>query len=250
MSWLVHAFFGGSNYSQMANLGPRTYCNTFWMFFGTVQNRPNFDQVLARRPRIDHQSTSKIQQKTWTSLNHIICVNMGNQRFHFLEYWLSKCSHFRVSLFILCICVEFIFLMFPHATPGWSTPRKPWYKSWEKTMARKREVWGCTPGQPWTSEPQKSLRTRRPSSELPPGQVRTSEHARVRKGRQDLLRGQVWTAERPELFSWRTSTPDAGILKSAFPTGDALTLHNHFNCFRDLEDRLDLNLSTVRTISV
>ena len=36
-------FLEGFNSSKMANFDFRTYCNTFWIIFGTPKNRQNMD---------------------------------------------------------------------------------------------------------------------------------------------------------------------------------------------------------------
>ena len=35
---IITKLFGGLNYPQMANVDFRTYCNTFWNIFGTIEN--------------------------------------------------------------------------------------------------------------------------------------------------------------------------------------------------------------------
>ena len=59
--------FWGLNYSRMANLGSRTYCNTFLIIFGTSKNnRPNID------PHTRYLSQKHIYSKTQEIWKHFI----------------------------------------------------------------------------------------------------------------------------------------------------------------------------------
>ena len=64
--------FGGLN-SQMANFDSRTYCNTFWIIFGTFQNVTKYgpsDFVFIT------EILQQLQENMETCYKHISFVNM------------------------------------------------------------------------------------------------------------------------------------------------------------------------------
>ena len=80
-SWFLKYSFkllGGFNYSKMANLGTRTYSNTFWIIFGTSKN---VTKSRPPRPLFITRILQNIQENMDTFYTNISFVNLGSDMF-------------------------------------------------------------------------------------------------------------------------------------------------------------------------
>ena len=78
--------FWGLNYSKMANEGPRTYCNTFWMISGTSKILRLVGPIVDPRTSFLLQNYFKeYKEDVETSLKNINSSSMTIQKMTFLE---------------------------------------------------------------------------------------------------------------------------------------------------------------------
>ena len=91
-------YFWGFNYSKMANQGPRTYSNTFWMILGTSKFRSKSGP--ADLPIIT-KILQRIQKHMGTSWNIFLC-KPGNQTKSFFPEISESLKHRCCSFLFIC----------------------------------------------------------------------------------------------------------------------------------------------------